>query len=80
MFILCHGHSSSFPGNNKNSEGRQIDLKSWQWFGATVQSSGEDGVIVVSTMCVFKCLNSQTIRFFKLGYKAVINAKDKPRT
>jgi hypothetical protein len=38
----------SFSGNNNNSEGRQIDLKSWQWFGATVQSSGEDGAIVVS--------------------------------
>jgi hypothetical protein len=38
-----------FPGNNNNSEGRQIDLKSEQWFGATLQSSGEDGVVVVSS-------------------------------
>ncbi|XP_054288961.1 integrin alpha-PS2 isoform X2 [Macrosteles quadrilineatus] len=33
-------------GNNNNSEYSQLDSKSYQWFGATVRSSGEDGVIV----------------------------------
>jgi hypothetical protein len=35
------------PGNNM-VEGKQIDEKSNQWFGATVKSSGEDGIILVS--------------------------------
>ena len=34
-------------GNNNDTDG-QIDQKSNQWFGATISSSGEDGVIVVS--------------------------------
>ena len=34
-------------GNN-NDTGAPIDEKSNQWFGATVSSSGEDGVVVVS--------------------------------
>ena len=34
-------------GNN-NDTGGPIDEKSNQWFGASVSSSGEDGVIVVS--------------------------------
>lgn len=46
--IPSHTYFRLFPGNNNNSEGRQIDLKSEQWFGATLQSSGEDGVVVVS--------------------------------
>ena len=33
-------------GNN-NDTGATIDEKSNQWFGATVSSSGEDGVVVV---------------------------------
>lgn len=28
-------------------DGKQIDEKSNQWFGATVKSSGEDGIILV---------------------------------
>jgi hypothetical protein len=50
VFISRHGYLILIPGNNNNSEGRQIDLKSGQWFGATVQSSGEDGVVVVSAV------------------------------
>ena len=34
-------------GNN-NDTGAPIDEKSNQWFGATVSSSGENGVVVVS--------------------------------
>ena len=34
-------------GNN-NDTGVTIDEKSHQWFGATLASSGEDGVVVVS--------------------------------
>ncbi len=34
-------------GNN-NDTGTPIDDKSNQWFGATVTSSGEDGVVVVN--------------------------------
>jgi hypothetical protein len=36
----------SFAGNN-NASGSQIDDKSGQWFGASVHSSGQDGIIVV---------------------------------
>jgi hypothetical protein len=42
IFIFVSGH-------NRDSEGRQMDSKSGQWFGATVRSSGEDGVVLVST-------------------------------
>ncbi|KAK6617888.1 hypothetical protein RUM43_014117 [Polyplax serrata] len=33
-------------GNNNNTDGRQIDKKSNQWFGATVRSSGETGIVL----------------------------------
>ncbi|XP_069186792.1 integrin alpha-PS2 isoform X4 [Procambarus clarkii] len=33
-------------GNNVHPLGQQLDNKSHQWFGATVRSSGEDGVVV----------------------------------
>ena len=49
MSFEPHRYFVFFPGNNNNSDGRQIDLKSDQWFGATLQSSGEDGVVVVSS-------------------------------
>ena len=39
-------------GNN-NSSGKQIDSKSNQWFGASVYSSGNDGVVVVSYLFVY---------------------------
>ncbi|XP_069683383.1 integrin alpha-PS2 isoform X1 [Periplaneta americana] len=42
----CQELPFDVTGNNNNSEGRQIDLKSGQWFGATVQSSGENGVVL----------------------------------
>lgn len=35
-------------GNNLVN-GKQIDEKSYQWFGATVKTSGEDGIILVSS-------------------------------
>ena len=35
-----------FAGNN-NASGTMIDDKSNQWFGASVHSSGQDGIIVV---------------------------------
>ena len=35
-----------FAGNN-NASGTMIDDKSKQWFGASVHSSGQDGIIVV---------------------------------
>ena len=38
--------SSIFAGNN-NASGTMIDDKSKQWFGASVHSSGQDGIIVV---------------------------------
>ena len=34
-------------------EGKQIDEKSFQAFGMTVRSSGEDGIILVSKKLVF---------------------------
>ncbi|XP_069941612.1 integrin alpha-PS2 [Cherax quadricarinatus] len=33
-------------GNNVHPLGQQLDSKSYQWFGATVSSSGEDGIVV----------------------------------
>ena len=36
----------NFAGNN-NASGTMIDDKSKQWFGASVHSSGQDGIIVV---------------------------------
>ena len=44
-------------GNN-NDTGGPIDEKSNQWFGASVSSSGEDGVIVVSDRQGFYSLNN----------------------
>ena len=44
-------------GNN-NDTGGPIDEKSNQWFGASVSSSGEDGVIVVSDDQTFCPLNN----------------------
>ena len=38
----------SFPGNTIAATGQQYDKKSGQWFGSLVQSSGDDGVILVS--------------------------------
>ena len=38
---------NSLSGNN-NASGVVIDDKSRQWFGASVHSSGPDGIIVVS--------------------------------
>ena len=37
----------NFAGNN-NASGSMIDDKSKQWFGASVHSSGPDGIIVVN--------------------------------
>ncbi|KAI5709931.1 hypothetical protein M8J75_004281 [Diaphorina citri] len=33
-------------GNNNNSRGVQVDKKSYQWFGASLATSGENGVVV----------------------------------
>ena len=44
--------SSIFAGNN-NASGTMIDDKSKQWFGATVHSSGKDGIIVVCMILSF---------------------------
>ena len=38
----------SLPGNTIATTGQQYDKKSGQWFGSLVQSSGDDGVILVS--------------------------------
>ena len=42
----------NFAGNN-NASGTMIDDKSKQWFGATVHSSGKDGIIVVRIILSF---------------------------
>ena len=42
-------------GNN-NDTGAPIDEKSNQWFGATVSSSGENGVVVVSLVQRYKTI------------------------
>ncbi|GFG35921.1 hypothetical protein Cfor_05273, partial [Coptotermes formosanus] len=49
----CQEVPFDVTGNNNNSEGRQIDLKSEQWFGATLQSSGEDGVVACAPRYVW---------------------------
>ena len=43
-------------GNN-NDTGATIDEKSNQWFGATVSSSGEDGVVVVRKKKFFSSIS-----------------------
>ena len=45
----CRVIPFDLSGNN-NDTGVTIDDKSHQWFGATVSSSGEDGVVVVSIL------------------------------
>ena len=46
LFFRCDIIPFDMTGNN-NDTGATIDEKSNQWFGATVSSSGEDGVVVV---------------------------------
>lgn len=38
----------NFAGNTLNDRNEQIDNKTNQWFGATVQSAGINGTLVVS--------------------------------
>jgi len=38
---------SSLLGNSLAPTGQQYDIKSGQWFGSVVRSSGEDGTILV---------------------------------
>ena len=45
--ILVLNLDLNFAGNN-NASGSMIDDKSKQWFGASVHSSGPDGIIVVN--------------------------------
>ena len=49
IFIVsrCDVILFDMTGNN-NDTGAPIDEESNQWFGATVSSSGENGVVVVS--------------------------------
>lgn len=47
FFIVGSKTLNRISGDNNNSES-VLDSKSNQWFGATVRSSGENGVIVVS--------------------------------
>ena len=49
-------------GNN-NDTGGPIDEKSNQWFGASVSSSGEDGVIVVSDHQGFCSINNVSLEW-----------------
>ncbi len=37
-----------FPGNSLAPTGQQYDIKSGQWFGSVVRSSGENGTILAS--------------------------------
>ena len=47
MISRCEVIPFDMTGNN-NDTGGPIDEKSNQWFGASLSSSGDDGVIVVS--------------------------------
>ena len=51
MIFVCRCDVIPFDmtGNN-NDTGGPIDDKSNQWFGASITSSGDDGVIVVSDL------------------------------
>ena len=59
LIFICRCDVIPFDttGNNNDTAG-PIDEKSNQWFGATVSSSGEDGVIVVSDRQGFYPLNN----------------------
>ena len=58
LIFICRCDVIPFDttGNN-NDTGGPIDEKSNQWFGASVSSSGEDGVIVVSDHICFLLQN-----------------------
>ena len=62
MIFICRCDVIPFDttGNNNDTDG-PIDEKSNQWFGASVSSSGEDGVIVVSDSQVFCPLNNVSL-------------------
>jgi len=60
---LFNPASFTILGNN-NASGSQIDDKSGQWFGASVHSSGQDGIIVVIIL----------IWLFKHALKKIINS------
>ncbi|KAL0268025.1 UNVERIFIED_CONTAM: hypothetical protein PYX00_010114 [Menopon gallinae] len=51
---VCEQIPFDVTGNNNNTEGRQVDKKSYQWFGATVRSSGENGIVLVSQPQLFR--------------------------
>ena len=48
IFVLKYNALFFFFLGNNNASGVVIDDKSKQWFGASVHSSGPDGIIVVS--------------------------------
>ena len=48
MIVIRHIH----VGHSLNKKNLQIFNASDQWLGATVQSGGPDGVIVVSAVCL----------------------------
>ena len=40
-------NTSSTLGSSQTQRGNPYDIKSGQWFGATVRSSGPDGTVLV---------------------------------
>ena len=70
MFVSrCDVIPFDMTGNN-NDTGAPIDEKSNQWFGATVSSSGENGVVVVSFVRIINSPPSteiQPIQHFKIN-------------
>ncbi|KAG8234427.1 hypothetical protein J437_LFUL012571 [Ladona fulva] len=61
---ICDMIPFDSTGNNNRSGGLQMDQKSNQWFGATVRSSGVDGVVVVreraaSVLMTARCLPTE---------------------
>ena len=60
----------NFAGNN-NASGSMIDDKSKQWFGASVHSSGQDGIIVVRNSTLNFSEFSINFRFIFLTNRCV---------
>ena len=55
MGLLTHKHDTGSSKIVIGSKEEQVDEKSYQWFGATVQSSGKTGMILVNTAFLPVC-------------------------
>ena len=66
-----------FLGNTLAPTGQQYDNKTGQWFGSLVRSSGEDGVVLVSSYNIsIKCVKI-ILKWIYLNVKNIIHSETK---